>query len=182
MRLINIEHLPAGWKGKSHAMQTGIAGARGEWLCMIDADCRQISRRTLSVAMQHAMDTRADFLSVLPRHELIGFWEHVGQLVGTGVLMVWFRPDRVNDPQKPQAYANGAFMLMSRRAYETIGTHEAVRDYLDEDMQMAARAKRAGLRLRVVRSRGLELVRMYTSLREILRGWSRIFLGAFVKI
>ena len=44
---------------------------------------------------------------------------------------------------------------------------------------MALLVKQAGLKLRVVRSNGLYLVRMYTSFRGIFRGWSRIFFGTF---
>ena len=51
LRLLTIERLPEGWAGKNHAMHTGIAQTKGEWICMIDADCWQTSRRTLSAAM-----------------------------------------------------------------------------------------------------------------------------------
>jgi len=179
LRLINIEQLPAGWYGKSNAMQQGIASGRGEWICMIDADCRQSSIRTLSVAMQYAHETGADLLSVLPVLEMRGFWENVVQPVCGGVMMIWFHPDRVNDPAKPNAYANGAFILIKRSAYEAVGTHEAIKDCANEDMHLAARVKGAGLKLRVVRNTGLYLVRMYTSIGEILRGWGRIFYGTF---
>jgi len=179
VRLVNIEHLPEGWCGKNNAMQTGIAASDGEWICMTDADCRQTSCRTLSTAMQHALDTRADLLSVLPTLKMRGFWENVVQPVCGGVMMIWFHPDKVNSPRHPNAYANGAFMLMKRSAYDRIGTHAAVRDRINEDMHIAARVKQAGLALRVVRNRGLYLVRMYTSLGGILRGWGRIFYGTF---
>jgi len=179
LRLIDIDHLADGWCGKNHAMQHGIATTDSEWVCMIDADCRQISRRTLSTAVQYALDMKADLLSVLPRLEMNSFWENVVQPVCSGVMMIWFNPDKVNDPEKPNAYANGAFILIRRSTYEAIGTHEAVKACLNEDMHMARRVKEAGLALRVARSDGLYLVRMYTSLRQILRGWSRIFYGTF---
>lgn len=179
LRLVNIDHLPDGWCGKNHAMQHGIAESRGEWICMIDADCRQTSNRTLSAAMQYALDTGADLLSVLPQLEMRTFWENVVQPVCGGVMMIWFRPDRVNDPASSTAYANGAFMLIRRSAYQAIGTHEAVRTFVNEDMHMARLVKRKGLNLRVVSNRGLYLARMYTSLRRIVAGWGRIFYGTF---
>ncbi|MCD4699618.1 MAG: glycosyltransferase family 2 protein, partial [Phycisphaerae bacterium] len=179
LRLINIEHLPDGWCGKNNAMQNAIAAADSDWLCMIDADCRQTSKRTLSVAIAYAGQTEADLLSILPNLEMQTFWENVAQPVCSGIMMIWFHPDKVNDPDKPHAYANGAFMLMKRSAYEQIGTHHAVRDKVNEDMHMADRIKSAGLNLRVVRNDGLSLVRMYTSLGETFRGWSRIFYGTF---
>ena len=179
VRLVNIEHLPDGWCGKNNAMQTAIATTTGEYVCMIDADCRQLADRTLSTAVQYAIDNRADLLSVLPVLEMKGFWENVVQPVCGGVMMIWFGRDKVNDPARPNAYANGAFMLIRRETYEAIGRHEKVKDQVNEDMHMAARIKDTGGKLVVVRSSGLYKVRMYTSLREILRGWSRIFFGCF---
>ncbi|MDP6542966.1 MAG: glycosyltransferase family 2 protein [Phycisphaerae bacterium] len=179
LRLVNIESLPEGWCGKNNAMQTGIAQSTGEWICMIDADCRQTSNRTLSVAVQHARDNDIDLFSILPALEMNGFWEKVIQPVCSGVMMIWFSPDKVNNPAKPNAYANGAFMLMRREVYEAIGTHEAVKDQVNEDMHMADRIKKSGKKLRVLRSDGLYTVRMYTSFKQIIRGWSRIFFGTF---
>ena len=179
VRLVSIEHLPEGWCGKNNAMQTGIRTARGDWICMIDADCRQTSSRTLSVAMQYALDNKCDLLSVLPRLEMLGFWENVIQPVCGGVMMIWHDAEKVNDPDKPNAYANGAFMLMRRDTYEAIGTHAAVKDRVNEDMHMAARVKQSGRKLRLIRGDELYMVRMYTSLRHILRGWGRIFFGTF---
>ena len=179
LRLINITDLPAGWCGKNNAMNTGIRQAKADWICMIDADCTQTSRRSLRAAMQYALDQEADMLSVLPNLEMKGFWENVIQPVCGGVMMIWFKPDRVNDPDRREAYANGAFMLIRRDAYERIGGHDAVRDQVNEDMHMARRIKQHGRSLRVVRNRGLYLVRMYTSLRAIVRGWARIFYGTF---
>jgi len=179
VNLVNIESLPEGWCGKNNAMQTGICSTDSEWICMIDADCRQTSTRTLSVAMQYATDTNADLLSVLPELDMRGFWEYAVQPVCGGVMMIWFRPDRVNDPNDSSAYANGAFMLMKRSAYEAIGKHERVKGEVNEDMHMADLVKKAGMNLRVVRGDGLYRVRMYTSLKSIVRGWARIFFGTF---
>jgi hypothetical protein len=146
---------------------------------MSDADCRFLSPRTLSVAVRYALDNACDMLSILPVLEMRGFWENLVQPVCAGVMMIWFRPEKVNDPAQPNAYANGAFMLIRRSAYDAVGGHEAVKAEVNEDMHLADRVKRAGLRLRVVRSEGLCLSRMYTSLGAILRGWSRIFYGTF---
>jgi hypothetical protein len=70
-------------------------------------------------------------------------------------------------------------MLMPRSTYEAIGGHEPVKATLNEDMHMARRVKAAGLRLRVIRGGDLYRVRMYVGLRQIWRGWSRIFYGCF---
>ena len=146
---------------------------------MIDADCTQTSPASLRTAVTYALDRDADLLSVLPNLDMRGFWENVIQPVCSGIMMIWFNPAKVNNPDRPHAYANGAFMLMRRSAYEQIGTHEAVKDKVNEDMHMAARIKAAGRRLRVARNQGLYRVRMYASLKAMVRGWSRIFFGTF---
>ncbi|MFB3893190.1 MAG: glycosyltransferase family 2 protein [Phycisphaerae bacterium] len=179
LRLMKVERLPEGWCGKNNAMQTAIAQSDGEWIVMIDADARQVSRRTLSVAVQCATDMGADIFSILPTLEMKGFWENVIQPVCGGVLMIWFNPQKVNSPRHQNAYANGAFMMIRRSAYNAIGTHEAVRMSLNEDMDMARMVKERGLNVRVVRAMGLYICRMYYGCRSTMRGWSRIFYGTF---
>ncbi len=179
LHVIHVHELRDGWFGKNNAMQAGVEHARGEWFCFSDADCRQTSGRTLSMALRHAMDRSIDFLSVLPRLETHSLWERIIQPVCGGVMVFWFHPERVNDPQHPTAYANGAFMLMTRRCYEAVGGHEAVRTEVNEDMHMARIAKERGQRLVVVQNDDLYTVRMYSRFREIWRGWSRIFYGCF---
>jgi cellulose synthase/poly-beta-1,6-N-acetylglucosamine synthase-like glycosyltransferase len=179
VRPVHVRELPAGWFGKNNAMHQGVAHAAGDWLCFSDADCTYDSPRLLSSAMRFALREDVEFLSVLPRLETGSFWERVVQPVAGAIMVFWFPPHAVNDPRSNRAYANGAFMLMSRKAYDAIGGHEPVRATLNEDMHMARRAKLAKLRLRVIRGGDLYRVRMYTGFAEIWRGWSRIFFGCF---
>lgn len=179
LRVIHIQQLREGWFGKNNAMREGIEQARGDWFCFGDADCRQVSNRTLSMAVRHAVEWNIDFLSVLPRLETHSLWERIVQPVCGALMVFWFHPKRVNDPKHPAAYANGAFMLMRRSCYEAIGGHDAVRTQVNEDMHMARLAKENNQRLVVVQCDGLYTVRMYSRFAEIWRGWSRIFYGCF---
>lgn len=181
LKVIRVSSLPAGWFGKHNAVRVGMQHATGDWLFFSDADCRQTSKRSLSLAMAEALHHKTDFLSVLPILERHAIWERVLQPICAVILMVWFRPSRVNDPRTPTAYANGAFMLMSRTCYNAIGGHEAVRDRINEDIPMAARAKQRGMRLRVVENEGLYVARMYDTPLTAFRGWSRIFYGSLEK-
>ncbi|MBS3733584.1 MAG: glycosyltransferase [Phycisphaerae bacterium] len=179
LRVLHIETLPSGWCGKNHAIRRGADAADGDWLLTVDADCRLLTPRALSVAMRHARDTGAEMLSVLPMMETGGFWEEVIQPVCSGVMMIWFNPDKVNDASRRTAYANGAFMLIRRECYDAVGTHEAIRGEVMEDLQLARRVKQAGRTLRVVQGSGIYRVRMYRTLAGTLAGWCRIFHGAF---
>lgn len=179
LRVLHVEELPEGWKGKNHAIQKGADMATGELLFFTDADCRQVSRHSLSAASQLLMDRGAGMLSMLPTLEMKGFWENVIQPLCAGVMMVWFEPGKVNKPGHNCSYANGAFILVRREVYDRLGRHESVRDALQEDLELGAKVKHGGQGLTVARSRGLYVVRMYTSLREIIHGWTRIFYGSF---
>lgn len=179
LKVVHVKELRDGWFGKNNAMREGLTHARGQWLCFSDADCQQTSNRTLSVAMHHMLEQNVDFLSILPQFENHTFWEKIIQPVCGSVMMIRFNPRNVNDPNHSAAYANGAFMLMSRKCYETIGGHEVVRTEVNEDMHMARLTKERGQRLQVVENEDLYTVRMYSSFSEIWRGWSRIFYGCF---
>jgi hypothetical protein len=160
-------------------MRAGVEKATGSWLCFTDADCRQVSPRTLSMAMRMAIDEQVDLLSVLPVLETRSVVERVIQPIAGAVMIFWFNPQRVNNPTSRTAYANGAFMLMRRETYAAIGGHERVKTEVNEDMHMARLVKEQGLRLRVVPNHGLYVTRMYSNARETWRGWSRIFYGCF---
>ncbi len=179
LRVVHITHLTEGWFGKNHAMHEGMKLATGEWLCFTDADCRQVSMNTLSTTVRFAIENQVDFLSVLPMLETKNFWERVIQPVCSAIMIMWFRPERVNNPKTTDAYANGAFMLMKRTVYDSIGGHERIRNELNEDMHLARLAKQNGHRLFVVQNDGLYKTRMYASFHETWRGWSRIFYGCF---
>jgi len=179
IRLLRLTELPAGWAGKVHALWRGISVARGDYFCLTDADGRMTHPRTLSIAMEHARSRQVDLLSLLPKMVFGGFWEHFLQPICAGVLMIWFRPERVNDPARKTAFANGQFLLLRRDAYQAVGTYESFKDSIIEDMDLARRIKSMGRRLIVAPSHGLLAVRMYTSLKDLRRGWIRIFLGCF---
>jgi len=90
--------------------------------------------------------------------------------------MLW--PDRVEDPDCLDAFANGAFILAKRAPFEHIGGWGAVRTKISEDLQLARLAKRAGLRVAVAQGEGFYITRSYRNPCESWNGWSRIFKGA----
>lgn len=177
LRAIHVRELPDGWYGKHHAMHLGVQASRGEWLLFTDADCRQTSPRSVSMAMQEAVKRKIDFLSVLPVLDNQRPWERWLQPVCAAILLFWFQPRKVNKSYRKEAYANGAFMLMSRRCYDAIGGHTAFRQQANEDIHMARTAKELGMKLRVIPNDGLYVAHMYRTLREASRGWARIFYG-----
>ena len=93
-------------------------------------------------------------------------------------LSVGFPADRVNDPSKADAIANGQFILIRRDVYEAVGGHQSVRAEIAEDKALAVLVKGQGFRLVLADGRQFARTRMYTSLPEIWEGWTKnIYLG-----
>ncbi len=182
LRVVTVTALRDGWFGKNNAMREGVEIADGEWLLFMDADCRQLSRRTLSIGVHDAMKHEVGMMSMQPMLDTPTWWEKIIQPVCSLVLMIWFVPQKVNDPNGKAAYATGMFMLFSRACYDAIGGHNSVRTHVNEDIHLARLVKRGGHRLRLTENDGLYRVRMYTSPREASRGWARIFFGSLITV
>jgi chlorobactene glucosyltransferase len=177
LRVILGAELPPGWVGKPHALVQGAAAAQGDWLCFMDADTFA-SPGLLSAAFNLAGRHQADMFSILTRQILGSFWERtILPLVFLG-LSFGFPASRVNDPSRPDAIANGQFILIRRAVYQAIGGHAALKDRIDEDRALADLVKRLGYRLVLADGRELARTRMYTSLPEMWEGWTKnIYLG-----
>jgi glycosyltransferase involved in cell wall biosynthesis len=177
VRVLEIERLPSGWTGKTHALQHAAEIARGEWFWFMDADTIH-SPPSLSVMMEYARCEGAALVSLLPELRCESFWEQVVQPMAGITLMQAFPLHVVNDDKAPLAFANGQYILIERSAYLAAGGHEAVRDRFVEDIALSRRVKGLGLRIRVALVRGLVSCRMYASLAQLVSGWSRILYDA----
>ncbi len=178
VRLVEVKDLPEGWTGKTHALHVGSRHAHGDWLLFVDADTRHVPTN-VSSAIAFSLQRKADMLSLLCGLIAEGFWEKALQPLCGTILMMHNRLSRINDPSSGAAFANGQYILIRREVYDEVGGHEAVRGHLLEDIALATRVKRAGRRLVVAWGVTVSHTRMYTTLSEIFRGWSRIYLAGF---
>ncbi len=177
VRVLTIEELPAGWTGKTHALHRAAAEASGEWLWFLDADTLH-APESLSILMEYARTEGADLASLLPELRCETFWERVVQPLGGIVLMQSFPLHVVHRDRSPLAFANGQYILIRRTAYDNAGGHEAVKDRFVEDIALADRVKQTGHRIRVALVHEIVTCRMYASLNQLVRGWSRILYDA----
>jgi len=184
LRLVEGAELPAGWLGKPWACHQGAAIAAGDLLLFTDADTRH-GPDLLARAVAGLDEEGADLFTVIGRQLLESFWERVVQPQIFFMMLVRFpRIERTaTRGHWREAIANGQYLLFRRGAYEAIGGHESVRDEVVEDLALAQRVKRAGLRLRL---RGAEpdlATRMYRSLPHLVEGWSKnLFRGGLQSV
>jgi len=174
LELISAGERPAGevWVGKNWACTQAAKQVEGEFLLFIDADVRlkpQSIERTIAFAQQEKIDLLSLAVVILCRH-----WsEWLVQPIVVFLLAVGFDFAPVNDPMSETAFAAGPFMLFRCSAYDAIGGHAAVHDYVVEDVELSRRIKQQNLRLWYGLGRGLAEVQMYRSFSALWEGWTK---------
>jgi len=180
-RLITPAPLPPGWMGKQWACASGAQayGARGEILLFADADT--VHTPDLVPRMVAALRARgAALLSVAGTQVMGTVWEKLVQPQVFAVIAGRYGgADRVSRARRTiDKIANGQCLMMTRDAYERVGTHAAVRDVVVEDLKLAQRTHALGLPVHLVRGEDQLSTRMYTSLGELIAGWRKnVFAG-----
>jgi chlorobactene glucosyltransferase len=174
VRVVAGQALPDGWFGKPWACHQGAQVARGDVLLFTDADTSH-SPDLLTRCLAALREDGADALSLHGRQELGTFWERLVQPHLFALMAVRFRRlDRVLDREDShRAIANGQYILVRREAYDAVDGHRAVRDEVVEDLRMAQVLTRSGHRLTMRGAEDAFSTRMYTSLRELVDGWTK---------
>lgn len=177
LRVEHVSTLPAGWFGKPHALEQGLRIASGSMVCFTDADCEFLAPTSLTTTMVEMLRGNFDFFSIAAKYTMNSLRECLTVPCCSEAILAWLRPERVSDPRWPDAFANGAFIMVRRAPFEAIGGWSSVRAKISEDLELARLAKRSGLRLRVAQAEGFYQTGSYCTWRESWNGWSRIFNG-----
>jgi glycosyltransferase involved in cell wall biosynthesis len=178
LRVIHVHDLPSGWLGKVHAMWLGSqrnAAQRNvaprnaapadaaqqtdsDWLLFTDADC-VFHPDSLRRAIHYATKSATDHLVLFPTAHMKTLGESM--MIGFPQIMSSFamRPWKVRDPKARDHIGVGAFNLIRRSAYDAIGTYEALRLEVVDDLTLGETIKKAGLRQDVVFGRDLVSLR-----------------------
>jgi chlorobactene glucosyltransferase len=170
--LAEAGELPDGWTGKNNACRQGAALAEGDWICFVDADIKA-EPELLVTAMDFAVSRRIDLLSLNPFQELVSLSERLLLPAVFISIAVSMNFARVNDPSRPDALANGQFMLFRRPVYDAVNGHAAVRDKIMDDIELARVVKGSGFRLYWLFGDELIRTRMYRNLAHIWEGFSK---------
>lgn len=164
--------LEKGWTGKANAIWTAARNARGRWLLFTDADTIH-EPGDLHRAIHEATRNKAGMLSYSPRQIVSGLTQRSLMPLVFCELALAYPPAKVSDPAQRVAAANGQFLLVEREAYRRIGGHQAVRDKVLEDVELAFSAKRRKVGLRFRYADDAISTRMYRSTQAMIEGWTK---------
>ena len=183
LHLIHVAELPSGWLGKVHAMWLGsqknaaqenaaqenaaqenaarrnaVQQAKSDWLLFTDADC-VFHPDSLRRAIHYATSTATDHLVLFPTAHMKTLGERMMISFPQTMSSFAMRPWKVRDPKARDHIGVGAFNLIRRSAYDAIGTYEALRLEIVDDLKLGETIKKAGLRQDVVFGRDLVSLR-----------------------
>ncbi|HSP34894.1 MAG TPA: glycosyltransferase family 2 protein [Thermoanaerobaculia bacterium] len=173
LTVVRGEEPPEGWLGKPWALHQGSLRAKGELLLFVDADIHYTPDALRALVGE--IETRGTaMLSVYPRLEMHGVWEHAILLnltmVGFTILPLWIS-DRA--ALTHFAIGGGTGNLIRRRDYDAIGGHVSLRAAVIDDVGLARLVRASGRRTELARAEDLISVRMYHGLAESVEGFTK---------
>jgi GT2 family glycosyltransferase len=143
LKAIHISKLPAGWMGKPHAMWCAGNVATGDWLLFTDADVL-FKPDSVRRALAYAESESADHLVLFPRMIMKRPGEKMMIAFFQTLFVFGHRPWKVADPKTKDHIGVGAFNLVRRKVYDAVGTFEALRFEVLDDMKLGKVVKNAG--------------------------------------
>ena len=174
LRVLHHRDLPAGWLGKTHAMWTAANQATGDWLLFTDADVL-FKPDSLRRALAYAEAERADHVVLFPQMIM----KRPGEFMMIAFFQTMFvfghRPWKVADPKSKDHMGVGAFNLIRRSVYDAVGTYEALRMEVLDDMKLGKVVKEAGFAQRNVFGRDLISLRWARGARGVVDNLTKNF-------
>jgi hypothetical protein len=149
---INAKPKPEeGWTGKNWACYQGYLNSTGEILLFTDADTVH-SISTISSAVAYLIKQNLDALTAIPRIlSEKNIWVKITLPLLWTLSYAKYSALRANSPKSKTGYFFGSFFIITRRTYEAVGTHKAVKSEIVEDGALGRKVKEEKFKLKVVR-------------------------------
>jgi hypothetical protein len=177
VRLIRIQTLADGWLGKCHACWTGAQQATGDWLLFTDGDAHMTPQLVARAVAKAELD-RADHLALFPDVLAEQFWTRVALVGQAQLFTLYTAPDNINSDRSRQWIGVGAFNLIRRNAYLSVGGHQTLKMEVVEDMKLGYLVHKHGLRQRAYSGLGDLEVDWAQSIAEIFAATEKNWFAA----
>jgi glycosyltransferase involved in cell wall biosynthesis len=148
--VVNAKPKPEDWVGKNWACYEGYQRATGDVFLFTDADTSH-SALTMSLAISYLKEQNLDALTAIPKLVCKDFWTRITLPVLSNFLHSRFSALRVNNPDTKTGYFFGSFYVITRSAYEKVGTHMIVKHELVEDGALGRKVKEENFKMKMVR-------------------------------
>lgn len=171
--VLHIGKLPDGWTGKVHAIAMAARVVESEWVLFTDGDVLFAPDALRRAMVQASRDNVVHFvtmptLEIRSRGEamMIAFF----QTSWIWTSRLWKVPDVT---AQHDVIGVGAFNLIRRDAYLSVGGFDAMPMEILEDMHLAREVKRARMKSQVAYGHGLVRVHWATGVRGLVRGLTK---------
>jgi chlorobactene glucosyltransferase len=139
------------WIGKNWACYQGYLNSTGEIFLFTDADTVH-STSIMSLAITYMTKQSLDALTAIPRILLEeNIWIKITLPLLWTLSYAKYSALRANNPKSKIGYFFGSFFMITRKTYEAVGTHKAVKSEIVEDGALGRKVKEEKFNLRVVR-------------------------------
>jgi len=180
IQLVEVDQLPDGWIGKTHALSVATQKPNADYLLFVDCDC-QLVPGAVQAIMHKVTREGLEFVSLWPMLDLASPSEKlitppVSWLLGLYTLL----GTKGAADGSQVVLGNGQFMLFSRSAYEQVGGHASVQAELAEDIILARKVEQLGVKRWVGWGKGIYLSQRDNNLRTTSNATTRVVIGSLV--
>jgi hypothetical protein len=174
LKTVRIDALPMGWLGKPHALLQAYEQSTGEWLVFTDADvyfAPDVLQRAIALTLEHSWD----HLTLLGRAEMFRFFEKIAMTFFGFGFVIGTKPWQARNRKSRGYLGVGAFQMVRRSSYETMGTHRRLRMEVIDDMKLGKLVKQAGFSSGAARAGESVSVHWHDGVRNIVLGTTKNF-------
>lgn len=179
IKLKKGKELPEGWLGKNWACFQLAKKSEGDLLLFLDADVR-LNNNAIANSINLFEEKKLNMLSVFPSQQITGIGAHLVIPLMNWLLLTFLPLKKVYTSKRNSLVAaNGQFIMIDLHTYLTIGGHSSVKNQVVEDMELARRVKKNGLRMLTALGNDSIICEMYSSFNDSINGFSKNFYKGF---
>jgi cellulose synthase/poly-beta-1,6-N-acetylglucosamine synthase-like glycosyltransferase len=171
--VITAKSKPVDWVGKSWACYQGYLHASGEIFVFLDADTTLCSPSAISLAVIYLIEQKLDALTARPKIICGNLWTKIMLPLLWTFSHIKYSSLSINNAKSKTGYFFGCFYLITRKTYESIGTHKAVKREIVEDAALGQKVKQKKFKLKMVRGEHCISTKMTSDFMTFWQGLKR---------